>query len=53
MLHLVQLEEPLTKKVWKLEDFEGYPALLVFEVTNPWLMFLLPRFETSLTNVSS
>lgn len=25
----VQLPEPLTGKVWKLEDFESYPALLV------------------------
>lgn len=26
---VVQLEEPLTGNVWKLEDFESYPALLV------------------------
>jgi len=28
-LKLYQLPEPLTGKVWTLEDFEAYPALLV------------------------
>ncbi|KAI9123571.1 hypothetical protein K1719_004871 [Acacia pycnantha] len=23
-----QLSEPLTEKIWRLEDFEGHPALL-------------------------
>lgn len=26
---VIQLPEPLTGKMWKLEDFESYPALLV------------------------
>ncbi|KAH7525161.1 hypothetical protein FEM48_Zijuj06G0195600 [Ziziphus jujuba var. spinosa] len=29
-----QLPEPLTGKVWKLEDFESYPALLVMFICN-------------------
>eukprot|EP00246_Nothoceros_aenigmaticus_P014636 TRINITY_DN5720_c0_g1_i1.p1 TRINITY_DN5720_c0_g1~~TRINITY_DN5720_c0_g1_i1.p1 ORF type:complete len:284 (-),score=31.61 TRINITY_DN5720_c0_g1_i1:286-1137(-) len=29
-----ELEEPLTKKIWKLEDFEAYPALLVIFACN-------------------
>ncbi|XP_057504336.1 uncharacterized protein LOC130787876 isoform X5 [Actinidia eriantha] len=29
-----QLPEPLTGKVWKLEDFEAYPALLVMFICN-------------------
>ncbi|KAK6940004.1 Redoxin [Dillenia turbinata] len=29
-----QLPEPLTGKIWKLEDFEAYPALLVMFICN-------------------
>ncbi|KAF3445546.1 hypothetical protein FNV43_RR10722 [Rhamnella rubrinervis] len=29
-----QISEPLTGKVWKLEDFESYPALLVMFICN-------------------
>ncbi|XP_031265879.1 uncharacterized protein LOC116124303 isoform X3 [Pistacia vera] len=29
-----ELPEPLTGKVWKLEDFEAYPALLVIFICN-------------------
>ncbi|KAI9096787.1 hypothetical protein K1719_025966 [Acacia pycnantha] len=29
-----QLPEPLTGKIWKLEDFEGHPALLVMFICN-------------------
>jgi hypothetical protein len=29
LLLIVQLPEPLTGKVWTLDDFEGSPALLV------------------------
>ncbi|KAG0448394.1 hypothetical protein HPP92_027846 [Vanilla planifolia] len=29
-----ELSEPLTGKVWKLEDFEGHPALLVMFLCN-------------------
>lgn len=30
----MQLPEPVTGKVWKLEDFESYPALLVSSRTS-------------------
>ncbi|KAJ0657803.1 putative redoxin [Helianthus annuus] len=31
---LVQLEEPLSGNMWKLDDFESYPALLVMFICN-------------------
>lgn len=41
----IQLTEPLTGKVWELEDFDSHPALLVILFTQTYSFF--KRFQLS------